>query len=126
MTEFVLDASAVIAFLQGEPGAQQVEGALFEAVLSAVNLVEVAQWVMEVRGEAAARLELQGLPCQVVDFDETQALEAAALRRTTRVRGLSLGDRACLALAKLRGLPVLTADRAWTQVDAGVEIVLIR
>lgn len=126
MTEFVLDASAVIAFLQGEPGAQQVEGALFEAVLSAVNLVEVAQWVMEVRGEAAARLELQGLPCQVVDFDETQALEAAALRRTTRARGLSLGDRACLALAKLRGLPVLTADRAWTQVDAGVEIVLIR
>lgn len=126
MTEFVLDASAVIAFLQDEPGARQVERALFNGVVSTVNLVEIAQWVMDVRGEAAAQFELGALPCQIVRLDEPQALEAAALRRATRAHGLSLGDRACLALAKLRGLPVLTADRAWASVDAGVEIVLIR
>jgi PIN domain nuclease of toxin-antitoxin system len=126
MTEYVLDASAVIAFLQNEPGARLVESSLSGGVLSTVNLAEVAQWVMDARGEAAARRELEGLPCEAVGFDEAQALEAAALRAKTRAQGLSLADRACLALAKLRGLPVLTADQAWAAVDAGVEIVLIR
>jgi PIN domain nuclease of toxin-antitoxin system len=126
MTEFVFDASAVIAFLQDEPGARQVQTSLSGGLLSAVNLAEIAQWIMDVRGEAAARLELEGLPCEAVAFDQAQAQEAAALRRTTRARGLSLGDRACLALAKLRGLPVITADRAWATVDVGVEVVLIR
>lgn len=59
-------------------------------------------------------------------FDTDLALRAALLRNSTRPYGLSLGDRACLALARREGLPVLTADRSWAKLDVGVEVVLIR
>ena len=71
--------------------------------------------------EAVAELNLQ-----VADFSESQARAAAHLRSRTRHAGLSLGDRACLALGLQLRRPVVTADRAWANVDVGVEIVLIR
>jgi len=127
MTEVVLDASAVIAQLRGEPGADQVVGQLRGAYLSAVNLAEIAQRLINDGASDAAALEtLDDLPCKVVPLDEPMAIRAGLMRRSTPRRGLSIGDRACLALAEKMGLPVLTADRAWADLDLGVEIVLIR
>lgn len=127
MTEFVLDASVVIAGLQRERGGVQARQAFPGSLLSAVNATEVVQRLVHLgHTEAAVRLSLNALPCQIVAFDLPQAIVAGELRRQTQSQGLSLGDRACLALAKLRGLPAITADRAWAAVDAGVEIVLIR
>ena len=127
MTEVVLDASAVIAFFQREPGAEAVAEALPGSLLSTVNVAEVMEKLLAAgQNGTAVRLSVEALPTTITPFDFGQALLAAELRRATRSQGLSLGDRACLALAKARSVPVLTADRAWAAVDVGVEIVLIR
>ena len=63
---------------------------------------------------------------EIVPFDEPRAYDTASLRSLTRAKGLSLGDRACLALARERGVPAVTADRAWAALDLGIEIELIR
>jgi PIN domain nuclease of toxin-antitoxin system len=127
MTEVVLDSSAILAQLQGEMGGDLVAGYMPEAFLSAVNLAEVAQkLVNDGATDQGVRDTLADLPCDVVDFDRPMAMRVGILRRTTRERGLSLGDRACLALAERLGLPVLTADRAWADLDLGIEVVLIR
>jgi ribonuclease VapC len=126
MADAVLDASAVLAVVLGECGADRV-WALPEALISAVNYAEVVSKLIDlgVPPEVAV-VRVAQLAAEVAPMDEAAAFGAALLRATTRARGLSLGDRACLALAKARGLPAVTADRAWASVDAGVEIVLIR
>jgi PIN domain nuclease of toxin-antitoxin system len=123
----VLDASAVLALLFREPGHEQVAEVLDQACLSTVNAAEVLERLA--RGGSHlddARRMLEHAPWETVDFDLDQAAEAARLAPVTRGLGLSLGDRACLALARRRGVPVLTADRAWLQVDAGVTVRTIR
>ncbi len=131
--ETVLDASALLAFLQGEAGAPRVEAALLRGVLmSAVNWAEVLS-VLAMRGaspeaEADRLLRRHGLAdlIHIVAFDEAQALECARLRPGTRHAQLSLGDRACLALARLRRAPVLTADSSWAKLPLKVRIIQIR
>lgn len=131
MSTVVLDASAVIALLRDEPGADLVRQALETpdlpaptvALLSTVNLAEVVQHLGPdlpdiIGGERAI--------VSVVAFTDTHARAAAALHQTTRSAGLSLGDRACLALAQASDLPVLTGDRAWATVNVGVDVQLIR
>ena len=76
--------------------------------------------------EAAIRGSLDALEIEVVAFDAEQSYTAGLLRPATRTRGLSLGDRACLALARHLGLAVLTADRVWTELDLGVDVRLAR
>jgi len=127
MADWILDSSAVLAFLRGEPGGEVAEAALPSALISAVNLAEVVgRLVDNGSGEDdAARLAMRG-GFRVVDFDRALGLRAGALRLVTRHQGLSLGDRACLALAEREQLPVLTADRAWASLDIGVDIRLIR
>jgi PIN domain nuclease of toxin-antitoxin system len=123
----IADASAIIALLKQEAFNKVEPRRLFRATISAVNLSEVlerlcAGGLSELEAdEAVAALNLR-----VIDFDTWQARLAAYLRPRTRRAGLSLGDRACLALGLHLGRPVVTADRAWTRVDVGVEIVLIR
>ena len=127
MADWVLDASAVLAVVLDEPGGELVRPLIAESLLSAVNLVEVATRLLDFgfpSEELGGRLER--LRFRVVPFDEGLALSAGLLRVQTRHLGLSLGDRACLALAQRQGLPVLTADRAWARLDVGVEVVLIR
>jgi ribonuclease VapC len=118
LDDVVLDASAVMAAMRYEPGGDAVRACADRALVSAVNLSEVATKLAE-RGvpDADIATALGGLGFDVV---------AASLRVATRRAGLSLGDRACLALAKLRRLPVMTADKAWAGLDLGVEIALIR
>jgi PIN domain nuclease of toxin-antitoxin system len=69
---------------------------------------------------------VEDLQVEVASFDKDQALAAGQLRNSTRPAGLSLADRACLALAIATGLPALTGDRTWTRVDIGVEVQVIR
>jgi PIN domain nuclease of toxin-antitoxin system len=124
---YLLDASAVLAVINRESGADRVHAVIGNSSISAVNLAEVASNLME-RGYSSVDLHatLTPLSLIVVDFDRSQAIEAARLRPLTSQAGLSLGDRACLALAALRRLPVMTADRAWARLDLGIEIVVIR
>ena len=129
----VLDASALLAYLQGEPGSDLVATALTQGTtLSAVNWAEVLSKLSE-RGkppqDVAAQLRdlgLLGQAIQIYPVDEELALMIAELLTATRAMGLSLGDRACLALALKLNLPALTADKIWSSVDVGVSVRLIR
>lgn len=127
MSEVVLDASALLALLNAEPGAAVVEKAIPGAVVSSVNLSEAVAKLAE-RGmpEGVIRVALGDIGLRVVPFDEGLAYQTGMLRVSTRSAGLSLGDRACLALGRQLRLPVLTTDRAWASLDFGVEVRLIR
>ncbi len=127
MPEVVIDASALLALLNAEPGADIVAEALPEGVISAVNLSEVVAKLCEAgMPENAIRQALQPLGLEIVPFDEEQAYHAGLLRAATQGMGVSLGDKACLSLAKMMGVAALTADRAWAGLSAGATIKVIR
>ncbi|SNS50256.1 PIN domain nuclease, a component of toxin-antitoxin system (PIN domain) [Micrococcales bacterium KH10] len=112
----VLDASAVLAFLQDEQGADRVEKLLPSAVIGAANWSEVAQKVRARGGNwhvASALLQSYGLSIEAVTVSDAE--QAAELWH--RGSGLSLGDRLCLALGNRLHVKVLTADRAWSESD---------
>ena len=123
----VFDASAVLAHIGSEPGSDIVEEASADACMSAVNFSEVIAKLME-RGLTAEQADdiVYRYGFDIIPFDEEMARSTAALRPPTKALGLSLGDRACLALAQLKGLPVLTTDRSWTTVDLGLDVRLAR
>jgi len=125
--ECVIDASALLALLNAEPGAGVVAEALPGGVISAVNLSEV---VAKLCGaglpQEAVEKVLGPLDLQVEPFDEQQAYEAGLLRPATVNVGLSLGDRACLSLARKLGVEALTADKAWAELSIGTVIRIIR
>lgn len=127
MSRSVLDASAVLAVLFREKGAEAAMERLPASLLSSVNLSEViTRSVDSGMPLEEARIVVYSLPCQVVPFDGDHAMLAASLRAATRSFGLSLGDRACLALGLSAGLPVVTAERAWEGFDVGVKVIRIR
>jgi ribonuclease VapC len=123
----VLDASALLALINAEPGAELVAAALPEATIGVVNLTEAVTKMIDI-GIAArdAWTEAADLVPIVVDFGPELGRRTARLRAPTRGLGLSFGDRACLALAEQLGQPVLTADRAWQHLAIGIDIRLIR
>jgi PIN domain nuclease of toxin-antitoxin system len=126
---YVLDASALLCLINGEPGADRVAAVLPRAVVSAVNLAEVATKLSDLGADVeTARALLAPLHLVVAPFDEGAAFATGALRAATRDQGLSLGDRACLALAAERGATALTADKVWQGVSepVGVPVELIR
>jgi PIN domain nuclease of toxin-antitoxin system len=123
----VLDASALLAYLFEEPGADAVAEAIDRAFISSVNLSEVlTRMARDGRVPAEFAAKVRQTNVQIAPFLEKDALAAANLEPVTRPFGLSLGDRACLALGLTRGQPVYTADRIWRQLDIGVNVVLIR
>jgi PIN domain nuclease of toxin-antitoxin system len=127
MTDMVVDSSAVLAELKGEPGGETVRALTGVAHLSAVNYCEVITKLIEAgipADEAAALAEALGYA--VAPADQQRAAMAGKLHAKTRGTGVSLGDRFCLALAQELALPVLTSDRRWATLDIGVEIILIR
>lgn len=127
MTEYVVDASAVIALARGETGFEQVESVRGQGVVSAVNLMEAFSRLVrhDLDPERVQSFLRQAFPT-VVPFDREQAETAAMIHAGTREKGLSLGDCACLALASVRGATALTADRAWKDLFLGVAVELIR
>ena len=126
----VLDASALIALLYGEPGGDRVADALDRgAAISTVNLAEVVGRLSDAGvQEAVIASLLAPLRLAVFDFDIPAAFHTGLLRPLTRAAGLSLGDRACLALAHHLGVPALTTDRNWEAVQnaVGVRVELLR
>jgi PIN domain nuclease of toxin-antitoxin system len=123
----VLDASAVLAFVYAEDGAEAVEPLLDGARISAVNWSEVLTKILAHAGDPG-RLgsQILALGPEIEPFTRADAEHAATLYPATSTRGLSLGDRACLAVAKRLAATAVTADQAWTEFDHGVEVRLIR
>jgi ribonuclease VapC len=127
MSRCVLDSSALLAFIHREPGAEAVDEVIGDALISSVNFAEVITKLVT-RGSSfeSARIALGVAEPDVIDFTRSLAEQAGGLVVRTRSKGLSLGDRACLALAQREGVPAFTADRAWASLDIGIEIRLIR
>lgn len=123
----VLDASAVLAVYLDEPGAEAAEGVIAGSLLSSVNYTEVIGRALD-RGRSFDHilLSLARMAFVVVAHDLTLARRAGELRLPTRRFGLSIGDRACLALAERERLPAYTTDRMWANLNLGIDIRLIR
>lgn len=122
-----IDASALLALLFAEPGAETVADAIAaDAAISAVNLSEVATVLVRHDQDAETILSPVCEQLAVEAFTDGDALAAAALYQKTASKGLSLGDRSCLALAKRLGATAVTAERAWTELDLDIDIELIR
>ena len=115
----VIDASALLALIFGET-LSVTRGSFEDGLLSTVNLAETLAKMADIGAgteDAMVDIEALGLNLTIVDFDRGAAILAADLRARTKHLGLSLGDRACLAVARSRDLPVLTADRAWAKLS---------
>ncbi len=129
----VLDASALLAYLNDEAGAQVVEDALAQgSAISAVNMAEVLSKLTEIGeepDEVTEELQRRGLlggKLAVFPLTADDAVVIANLHRRTKAHGLSLGDRACLGLALRLRLPAVTADRAWLRLKVAVKVEAIR
>ena len=123
----VVDASAILALLKREPFRGFEPRRLVRAHISAVNLSEVFERLYAGGlSEPEADKAVAALDLRVIVFDSAQAQITAKLRAPTRHAGLSLADRACLALGIKLGCPVVTADRVWAGLNVGVEVLLIR
>jgi ribonuclease VapC len=127
MIRAVLDASAVLTFLQEEPGFKEVERLLDNSCVNAVNIAEVASKLAE-RGSSAETVReiIDSLGVEVVACDRSFAYRIGDLRNSTKAFGLSLGDRACLATAIHYNVQAVTADRQWKSLKLGVRIHVIR
>jgi ribonuclease VapC len=127
MAEAVLDASALIAFLRNEPGADKVADVLNRSCISAVNLAETFGKMVEYGKELeAVAFQVERLRIPVIPFDGEQARIAASLWKQTRAVGMSLGDRVCLALALTTSLPAFATEDDWVTYNFGVQVVKIR
>ncbi len=120
---FVLDASALLAYLHDEPGADKVDALLDECLISTVNWSEVVQKSLA-RGVdiEGFREDIASLGVIIENFTLLDSEEAAKIWLISRSMGLSLGDRACLAFAMRRHAPILTADRAWLNLAAKLNL----
>jgi PIN domain nuclease of toxin-antitoxin system len=123
----VLDASALLAYLQNEPGSEVVEAVLAESLMSSVNWAEVVQ-----KSIAAGvvvdgmREDLESLGLTIAPFSPQEAEVAGRLWWQTRQAGLSLGDRACLSVGMRLNVPVLTCDRTWATLGLTLDVRMIR
>jgi PIN domain nuclease of toxin-antitoxin system len=127
--EVVADASAVLAWMFEENGAEALGPILEQAGISAVNLAEVLQ-IADSLGYASDDLDadLAGYGLEFLPFTDAEALAALTVKRAEADAGvnLSLADRCCLATALVRSLPVVTGDRAWSIMSLGIEVRLFR
>jgi len=122
-----LDASALLAFLLRERGHLKVREVLWESCMSTVNFSEVLACFGRAGQDVPLIVKnLLAMPVELVEFTTEQATIAAGLAQMTRAAGLSLGDRACLALARERRIPAMTADRAWSRLQLGIEVQTVR
>lgn len=123
MSNVIMDASAILAFLNQESGSEQITDLIENATIGTVNLSEVIAKLAEIGIPEPEILQiLSDLNLEVIPFDEPQAQITGILRPLTKPLGLSLGDRACLALGLLLHQPVITADRQWHPLNLDLEI----
>ncbi len=125
--KIVLDSSALLAYLQGEPGEEIVDGILLESVISSVNWAEVVQKLLASEVEVKRILnDLLALGLRIEPFTPEDGEIAGRLWLETRQAGLSLGDRACLSLGLRLECSVVTADHAWVSLKLSLDVQLIR
>ncbi len=123
----VLDASAVLALLFGEPGAETVvEHIAAGAAISTVNLAEVATVLVRNGRDPSTVLQPLRAQVEVLPYTDADAITTAELYPLVSTRGLSLGDRACLALARRLAVPAVTAEHLWTDLDLDITVDTIR
>ena len=123
----VVDASAALAVLNGELDSEKIKEVPVGGLISATNFSETLSKLVDIGlDDDGAVSAFDALMLTVIPADVAQARLAGLLRRQTREYGLSLGDRACLALAASMDLPAVTADRVWAELDLGIEIRVIR
>lgn len=126
----VLDSSALIAFFDYETGWQFVDYILVEkrCVISAVNFSELVAKLVERESPLLFGIEtlMTLLRVEVIDFKHDSAIQAGFLRKQTRPKGLSLGDRACIALALEVQAPIMTSDQVWQTLELPVAVINIR
>ncbi|OQX04642.1 MAG: twitching motility protein PilT [Thiothrix lacustris] len=129
MNKAILDASAILAYLLDETGAEVVAPFLEDGagVVSSVNYAEVVSKLTDHQmPPVAIQSVLDDLDMEIIPFDTQQAFITGELRTVSKPLGLSLGDRACLALASVLQLPVLTADHHWTLMPGRLDVRVIR
>lgn len=126
MKPYILDTSAIIALIKNEPGAKIVKANLKGSIMSSVNYSEAVAVLARKMPRDVIVSVLSKLISEIVDFDRDQATESGILYQQTKEFGLSFGDRACLTLAKIRNVPVLTADAIWLNLKLDIEIKNIR
>jgi PIN domain nuclease of toxin-antitoxin system len=127
VTTKVIDASAILAILRAEKGAEVVQSYLRGALVSAVNYAEVMEQSLKREGGLAkARGLLSSYQVTLVPFDTEQAETVARLKYQIASTEISIADRACLALGLTRGVPVVTGDHLWADEDIGVKVILFR
>jgi PIN domain nuclease of toxin-antitoxin system len=126
MSSVVLDTSALLAFLRRQPGGQRVREVLPDSMISTVCLAEILSDALD-HGASLERAcaAVARLPIGILSFDPHDAHVSASLRPLTRRLGLSLADRASIALGQKLGLPVITAHKSWSEVLTSAEIELI-
>ncbi len=125
--KYVLDASALIALINEENGHEKVIDFLPEACISTVNFSEVVSILQGISmPDKEIKQLMHDLVHSVIPFDEIQAYQTAELKALTKTKGLSLGDRACIALGQINNIPVITADKIWSTIKLDVKIILVR
>lgn len=128
MSKIVFDASALIALFAKEKGYELIKSHMKDAVISSVNIAEVYKYCIEVQNltkdETQTLIKLADI--KIIDFDDEQALITAEIVNKTKQYGLSLADRACIALAIIKNTSIVTCDRIWQKVDIGVEFIMAR
>lgn len=128
MNKVVLDSSALIALIKGETGADIVESFLGSIVMSTLNISESAGILIDLgMSMDEARDSIEPFIDVIVSLDIQQSYDIALLKKLTSNKGLSIGDRACIALGIQMKLPIYTADKVWAKLDIeGANIILIR
>lgn len=128
MNKVILDSSALLALIKGEKGAEKVEKLLGGIIMSTVNVSEVAAILAELSmTQDDCKFAIEPFLDSIIPFDTHQAYTAALLKNETKHKGLSLGDRACIALGITMELPIYTADKIWSELEIpSAQIHLIR
>ena len=126
--KIIFDASAVVALLAKEKGFEVIKRHLKNAIISSVNISEVYKYCIDKQNLAADECKnIMGISgIKIIDFDEKQALIAADIYPKTKEYGLSLGDRACIALAIEKKYPILTCDKIWEKINLDVKFIMVR
>ncbi len=124
----IFDTSAILALINLEKGYDLVLPIIDKAIMSTVNVAEVAKFLIDkesyTRAKASTLIDstLHG----IIPFTTSQALTSAEIIKETKKYGLSLGDRACIALSMETGYPIYTADKMWQKLDLDLDIVYVR
>jgi len=127
-SKIVFDSSALIALFAKEKGFEVIKQHLKNAIISSVNIAEVYKYCIDVQNltedECNDIVNISGV--KIIEFDQKQALTTAQIYPKTKKYGLSLGDRACIALAIEKECSVLTCDKIWEKVHIDVEFIMAR